>query len=105
MNLALLFLGVCLGLFLLINYGVGVFSPDQLALDAAFSACREKGWQDGDLGVTKSNVDAWPLGKTADIELSSKNRNDPKTIRMSLRKPLNMLGWQVVAYKETPRER
>ena len=40
---------VCLGLLLLINLVVGIFSPDQWAIDTALAKCREQGWENLDL--------------------------------------------------------
>jgi hypothetical protein len=40
------------------------------------------------------------LGKTAEIELTTTGKNQPKIIRVTLRKPINLLAWQVIAYNE-----
>ena len=98
-------LGSCLGLFLVVDFVAGVFSPDSLALNFALATCREKGWQDGDLAMSKSEVSGWLLGKTAEIELKTKGGNPPKTIHLTLRKPINLLGWHVVAYNAESHER
>jgi hypothetical protein len=104
-RLASIILGVCLGLFLVIDFITGVFSPDQWAFSAALATCRENGWRDGDLVGIKSDISGWLLGKTARIELKTKDQNQPKTIHLTLRKPINLLGWHVVDYKEEPPER
>lgn len=98
-------LGVCLGSFLVIEFLADVFSHDPLALNAALATCREKGWQDGDFSGRKSEVSGWLLGKTAKIELTTKDRNQPKTVRLTLRKAINPLGWHLVDYSEEPHDR
>lgn len=98
-------LGVCLGLFLVIDFIAGAVSSDLLAINAASAICREKGWQDGDLAPRNSEVFGWLLGKTAHIEMTTKNRNPPKTIRVTLRKTINLLEWHVVDYNEEPNDR
>ena len=98
-------LGICLGLFLVIDLVAGALSQDRLAYDAAKICCREKGWQDSELALSKSSVSAWMLGQTATVELTTKDRGQPKTIRVRLRKPINLLGWQVLEYHEEPTER
>ena len=92
--------GICLGLFLVIDLVAGALSQDKLAYDTAKTYCREKGWQDSDLALSKSNVSGWLLGQTATVELTTKNRGQPKTIRVRLRRPINLLEWQVLEYHE-----
>ena len=104
-KLVLTLLGVCLGLFLVIEFIASVLSPDQFAVNAAQAVCREiNGWQDGDLAISKSEISGWILGKTATIELKTKGQNRPMTIHVILRKPINLLGWHVVDYNEEQQE-
>lgn len=95
-------LAVCLGLLLLVNVIAGIMSPDEWAIDAALAKCQEQGWQNLDLGSARSKVSGGLLGKTATIEFGSRDKNQPKTIRVRLRKPVNFLGWLVVDYQEIP---
>src|SRR6266536_6053291 len=93
-------LAVCLGLLLLINLIAGIASPDQWAFDAALAKCEEKGWQNLDLVIAQSKVSGGLFGKTAVVEFESRDKNQPKKIRVTLRKPVNFVGWQVVDYQE-----
>jgi len=52
--------------------------------------------------MSKSEVSALLLGRTARIELKTKARNPPKTIRVTLRKPINLMAWRVAEYHEEP---
>jgi hypothetical protein len=93
---------VAAGLLLLlgVNYIAGENSFGQPPLGAALAECREKGWQDHDLGLSSSEVSSSCLGSTASIVLKSKDPNQPKTVRVQLRRWINLLGWDVVDYKE-----
>jgi hypothetical protein len=94
-------IGLSLGLFLAIDLIAGLASPDPLAVNAALSICKERGWHDGDLAMRHSEVRGL-LGKTAAIELQTKDHR--KAIHLTLRKPINLLGWQVVEYREDVNE-
>ena len=94
-------LGVGLGLCLLINLIAGVAASDQWAVDTASAECQKQGWQDADLVMARSNISGGLFGKTAVVELESKDRNEPKHIRVTLRKPLNLVGWRTVDYQES----
>lgn len=56
------------------------------------------------MALSKSEVSGWLLGHTAKIEMKTKDRNQPKTIRVTLRKPINLLEWHVVDYNEEPHD-
>lgn len=90
----------CLGAFLAINIIAGVASLDPWGLNAAIAACRERGWQDGTWAMSQSNSSSWLVGKAATIELKPKDARQQKTIHVSLRKPMNLMGWQFVDYTE-----
>ena len=90
---------LCLGLFVVIDVIAGNVG-DTLGTDAATVICRERGWHDGELSLIKSNVSGWFLGKSTAVELTTTNRNPPKTIHITLRKPINLLDWRVVDYTE-----
>ena len=93
--------GGCLLLLLVVNYITGQFSPRNAYVDAALAACRGKGWQDNDLGLTNSEAsNNYGLGSSASVSLKSNDPNRPKTVRVQLRKWINLLGWDVVDYKE-----
>ncbi|MBI1916207.1 MAG: hypothetical protein HYS12_15955 [Planctomycetes bacterium] len=98
-------LAVCLGLLLLVNLIAGIASPDQWAVDAAKAKCAEQGWQNLDLACARSEVSGSLFGKTATIEFESRDKNQPKKIRVTLRKPVNFVGWQVVDYQEEGHQR
>jgi hypothetical protein len=98
-------LAVCVGLLLLVNLIAGIVSPDQWAIDAASVRCREQGWQKVDVASARSAVSGGLFGKTATIELESRDQDQPRTIRVTLRKPLNFVGWQVVDYQEEGHQR
>jgi hypothetical protein len=100
MKRLLIVLAVCLGLLLLINLVVGVLSSDQWAFDTALAKCREHGWRDQDLVSASSKVSGGPFGRTATIEFQLRDKDQPKTIRVLLRKPVNFFAWQVVDYQE-----
>ena len=89
----------CLGLLLLVDLIAGNMASDTLAVDAASSVCKEKGWQPADLSLSRSEVSGL-LGKTAVVEFDSKNRDKPKHLQVTLRKWLNLMSWQVVEFKE-----
>jgi hypothetical protein len=91
-------LGVCLGLFLLINLIAGVAASDQWAMDAALTECQKQGWQGADLGMARSDISGGLFGKTAVVQFVSKDRN--RNVRVTLRKPINLISWQVVDYEE-----
>jgi len=55
--------------------------------------------------MSKSEVSGWLLGKTAKIELTTKDRNEPKTVRLTLHKAISLLGWHLVDYSEEPHVR
>jgi len=95
-------LGVFLGLFFVADLVAGALSSDELALNAALATCREKGWREGALAVSKSEISGLVLGKTARIELKTKDAKHPKTIHVTLRKPINLLAWRVIEYNEAP---
>ena len=93
-------IGMCLLLLLAGNYMAGVLSPTSTAIDAAMAECRAKGWQQDDLVQPHLEVSNSILGSTATVDLKSKDRNQPKTVHVQLRKRINLLGWEVVDYKE-----
>jgi hypothetical protein len=98
-----LILSVVVGCFLLllaVNYMAGELSPTSTALDAALAECRVKGWQENDLAQSGYQVSNSILGSSATITLTPKDLNRPKTVRVQLRKRINLLGWEVVDYKE-----
>jgi hypothetical protein len=99
---------VALGLVLIL-LGAGSFSTiifirdfisDPSAYYAALAACREKGWQDKDLACRSSIVHSGWVGKTAKVKFKAKGQNEPKTIRVTLRKSHPAPGWYVVDYIE-----
>ena len=93
--------GAGLLVLLAVNYIAGNFSPRNAAVDAALAECRGKGWRDDDLGLSGSQVsNNYGLGSTAEVTLKSKDLRRPKTIRVQLRRWVNLLGWEVVDYKE-----
>ena len=90
----------CLLLLLAVNYMAGALSLTSPVLDAALAECRTKGWEDNDLAQTSNQVSFSILGSTATVILNSKDSNRPKTVRVQLGKRINLLGWEVVDYKE-----
>jgi hypothetical protein len=92
--------GGCFVLLLVVAALAGATSPPNKAVDAAIAECRAKGWSDKDLGLSTAQVSNYGLVGTAAIALNSKDPNRPKTIRVQLRNWLNLLGWQLVDYKE-----
>jgi hypothetical protein len=97
-------LAICLVLLLLVNFLAGTLSPDQWAFDAAMAKCREQGWQKLDLAGVRSVVSRGLFGTTATIEIESRDKDQPKKIRVALRKPVNFVAWQVVDYQEEARQ-
>jgi hypothetical protein len=93
-------LAVCLGVLLLANLVAGLMSPDQWAGEAALARCREGGRQDLKPEAIRSTVSTNFFGKTATVEIDVKDKGRLKTVRVTLRKPVNFLGWQVVDYQE-----
>jgi hypothetical protein len=89
----------CLAVLLVIDAIAGGF-VDPTGANAAIAACKEKGRQDVALGKSRSTVPWWFFGQSATVELKTSNRNPPKTIRVTLQKWLNLLGWEVIDYKE-----
>jgi hypothetical protein len=87
-------------LLLTINYMAGNFSPMNSAFDSAMAACRAKGWQDNDLAQTGSQISNGFFGSTAAVVLASKDQKQPKTVHVQLHRYINLLGWEVVDYKE-----
>ena len=91
---------VCLLLLLGINDMAGEIGvPPDAARDAALAECRAKGWQDGDLAQTGFKATMNVLGSTASIVLKSRDPRRPATVRIQLRKQLNLMRWEVVDYK------
>ena len=92
-------LGVCLALFLAVNFIVGIVSPDQWAFDAAQTELDRRGADNDQLFLdATSNVSSGFLGSTAVVTFEAKDTN--KTIRVTLRKRINLFGWQVIDYDE-----
>lgn len=92
--------GGCLLLLLAVNYMAGELTATSTALGAALAECRVKGWQANDLAQSGYQVSNSILGSTATITLKPKDPNRPKTVRVQLRKRINLLGWEIVDYKE-----
>jgi hypothetical protein len=88
-------------LLLAVNFIAGEFSPRNAPVDAALAECQGKGWQADDLGLYNSQVwNNYGLGSTASVALKSKDPNRPKTVRVQLRRWINLPNWDVVDYKE-----
>ena len=94
--------GICLGLLVVIDFIAGVASPDRLALDAAMAKCRAEGLPD--VEMKSIHVSVGFIGSTAIVELRTMDKARPETIRVTLRKPVNVLAWQVADYQEGPHE-
>jgi hypothetical protein len=94
-------LGVGLGLSLLFNLIAGVAASDQWTVDAASAECQKQGWRDADLVMARSNISGGLLGKTVLVEFESKDRNQPKHLRVTRRKPLHLVGWRTVDYQDS----
>jgi hypothetical protein len=90
----------CFLLLLAVTYLVGAFASPSRAVDATLAECRTKGWEDQDLGLSGSQVYNYGLVSTATVTLKAKDAHRPKIVRAELRNWINMLGWQVVEYKE-----
>ncbi len=90
----------CILLFLAVTYLAGAFCPQNKPVESAMAECRAKGWQEQDLGITTLQLANYGLLSTASITLNSKDRNQPKAVHVQLRNWLNLLGWEVVDYKE-----
>jgi hypothetical protein len=99
-KLILSVLGGCFLLLLVVTGLAGAISSPDKVVDAAIAECRAKGWADTDLGLSISQVSNYGLVSTATITLNSKASNRPKTIRVQLRNWLNLLGQQLVDYRE-----
>ena len=99
-SLMMTVVGVCVLLLLGGNYLAGVLSPESTALDAALAECRAKGWQNNELAQTGLQISTSALGSAATIVLKPKDREHPNTIRVQLRKRINLMSWQVVGYEE-----
>ena len=95
-------LGAVVALFLVIDLIAGLVASDQWAVGAALAACRERGWQDGDLVLSRSELSTRLLGKTATIDFKENKGRPPKTVRVTLRKPINLLAWRVVDFQQQP---
>lgn len=92
--------GICLLLLPAVNFMAGQLSPKNTAFETALAECRAKGWQDNDLDQVGLKVSNSVFGSTAAVVLKTKDRNQPKTIGVQLRKRVNLLGWEVVDYNE-----
>ena len=87
---------------LAIDLIAGFACPDMWAFDAAAAACRQNGWQPGTWSSGQSKISAGLIGKIATIEFKPNDQSRCKTIRITLRKPLNLLPWKVMDYAEVP---
>jgi hypothetical protein len=85
-----------------VNLVAGLVSPDEWAVEAATAACRERGLQLDTVNASQSKVQGNLLGRTAEVHLKGKQQERPASVRVTLRKALNILGWQVVAVQEEP---
>lgn len=86
--------------FFAIDLVAGLACPDMWAFDAAAAACRQNGWQPGTWSSGQSNISGGLIGKTATLVLVPNDQSRCKTIHITLRKPLNLLPWKLMAYTE-----
>ncbi len=86
-----------LGLFVEINV---IISDWDDTFGTALVACHTRGWRNGELALSRSNISQWVVGQSAVFEFTTTNRTPAKTIRVILRKPINLMDWRVVDYEE-----
>ena|GEM_PF-4317692 len=95
-------IGLSLGLFIAINFIAGFTVSEKLAEEAAIARCREDGWQATNGDVIRSEITSTRngTGKAALITLKKQDQKQPVTIRVTLYKPINLMGWRVSDYRE-----
>jgi hypothetical protein len=98
---AYVFIGAVVA-FLGIDLIAGFACPDMWAFDAAAAVCRRNGWQPGTWSSGQSKISAGLIGKIATIEFIPNDQSRCKTIRITLRKPINLMPWKVMDYTEVP---
>jgi hypothetical protein len=87
-------------LILIINLIAGLVGSDQWAVEAAEAAYRERGLQLDKGNTTKSRIRGGFIGKTAEIQFKGMRQDGPASIYVTLRKRVNLMGWEVVEVRE-----
>jgi len=90
----------CVAFLLAVAYVAGLFSSAEGPVQSAMAECRARGWHDGEIGLSGSEVNNYGLLSTATVTWLSKDKDRPRVIRAELRNWLNVAGWQVVEIKE-----
>lgn len=95
-------LGLCLILFAVINLAAGLLSPDEWAFNAAKAELDRRGPKGALFSGFESKISGGFLGfgRTATVTFKLKEDGDTKRVHVTLRKPVNLLGWQVAEYHE-----
>ena len=88
--------------FLLLDGAVGLLGRDNMGVYTAMEQYRVHGWKDSDLMLSNSTVTGMPFWTSAVLEFKTNQPANLKTVRVHLRKHINLLGWYVVEYKEVP---
>jgi hypothetical protein len=102
MKRVLIGVGVCLVVFIVVDVVIGARSPDQWAGETALDRIREEGHAATDLTGLRSEIRGSLFGRTAEVTAELKKGDERKTVRVTMRKYLNVLGWKVVDYREEP---
>lgn len=84
----------------LIDVIAGLFETEQLAFEAAEAAYRERGMQLDEVNGRKTVVSGTFLGKTAEVQFKGRRQNSPASVLVALRKPIDLMAWQVVDVRE-----
>lgn len=88
------------GLFVIVNAVAD--AGHTAAVDAARAHCAAMGWPSERLAVDKYSSSRGPFGSRAVIDFRVEGTDPPKVLRVELRKPMNVLGWQPTSIGEAP---
>ncbi len=90
--------GSIIGLLFLSNYVIGFFDKDEWGTRAAQVEIDKRAPKDVSFTIGKRNKSDGPFGRTATVQFLSDDKE--KTVRITLRKSLYCLPWQVENYIE-----
>jgi len=90
--------GSIIGLLFLSNYVIGFFDKDEWATRAAQAELDKRAPEDVSFSIDRRNKSDGPFGRTATVTFVS--NDNAQTVRITLRKPLYCLPWQVEDYND-----
>ncbi len=88
------------GLFVIVNTVAS--AGHTAAVDAARAHCAAMGWPGENLAVDRYSSARGFVGSRAVIDIRVEGTDPLKLLRVELRKPVNILGWQPTSIGEVP---